>query len=88
MNSLKFLDNGRVLSVLSIPWRFVFAVIPPTDYANGWLCFAIAIIMIGFLTAIIGDLASHFGCIVNLKDSVTAISLVAMGTSIPGMDFL
>lgn len=30
-----------------------------------------------------GDLASHFGCTIGLKDSVTAISLVALGTSIP-----
>ncbi|KJH50617.1 Calx-beta domain protein [Dictyocaulus viviparus] len=43
-----------------------------------------AIVVIGFLTAIIGDLASHFGCTVGMKDTVTAISLVAMGTSVPG----
>ena len=40
--------------------------------------------MIGVLTAVIGDLASHFGCTVGMKDTVTAISLVAMGTSVPG----
>ncbi|KHJ75036.1 Sodium/calcium exchanger protein [Oesophagostomum dentatum] len=39
--------------------------------------------MIGLLTAVIGDLASHFGCTVGMKDTVTAISLVAMGTSVP-----
>lgn len=40
--------------------------------------------MIGVLTAVVGDLASHFGCTVGLKDTVTAISFVALGTSIPG----
>jgi hypothetical protein len=39
---------------------------------------------IGALTALIGDLASAFGCTVGLKDSVTAISFVALGTSLPG----
>ncbi|KAH9519500.1 Sodium/calcium exchanger 1 [Bulinus truncatus] len=39
--------------------------------------------MIGFLTAIIGDVASSFGCTIGLKDSVTAISFVALGTSVP-----
>lgn len=39
---------------------------------------------IGLLTALIGDIASHFGCTINLKDSVTAISIVALGTSVPG----
>lgn len=69
---------------VSLPWKLFFALIPPTDYYNGWLCFFAAIFMIGVLTAVIGDLAAHFGCTVGLKDSVTAISLVAMGTSIPG----
>lgn len=38
---------------------------------------------IGALTAVIGDVASHFGCVVNLNDEVTAVTLVAMGTSVP-----
>ena len=40
--------------------------------------------MIGVLTAVIGDLASHFGCTIGMKDAVTAISFVALGTSVPG----
>ena len=41
--------------------------------------------MIGFLTAIIGDLAGVFGCLIGLEDSITAITLVALGTSMPDM---
>ncbi len=44
----------------------------------------VSIIMIGVLTAFIGDLASHFGCTIGLKDSVTAVVFVALGTSVPG----
>ena len=51
---------------------------------GGWLCFTISIIWIGVLTAVIGDVASAFGCSVGLKDSVTAIAFVALGTSVPG----
>ena len=54
------------------------------DIWGGWACFVVSIIIIGVLTAVIGDLASHFGCTVGLKDSVTAISFVALGTSLPG----
>ena len=32
----------------------------------------------------IGDLASSFGCTVGLRDAVTAITFVALGTSVPG----
>jgi len=55
-----------------------------TDIWGGWACFTCSIIMIGVLTAVIGDLASSFGCTVGLKDAVTAISFVALGTSVPG----
>lgn len=57
------------------------------DYWGGWLCFSFSIIAIGILTALIGDLAGSFGCTVGLKDSVTAISFVALGTSLPGKDW-
>merc|ERR1712059_87367 len=39
--------------------------------------------MIGGLVIIVGDIATIFGCIVNLKDEVTAITFVALGTSLP-----
>ncbi|KAK2108002.1 Sodium/calcium exchanger 2 [Saguinus oedipus] len=41
------------------------------------------ILVIGLLTALIGDLASHFGCTVGLKDSVNPVVFVALDTSIP-----
>ena len=52
---------------------------------DGWLSFVISIVWIGILTAVIGDVAAYFGCAVGLKDSVTAITLVALGTSVPGI---
>lgn len=70
---------------LTVFWKILFALVPPTDYCNGWACFCVSISVIGLLTAIIGDLASHFGCTVGLKDSVTAVVFVALGTSVPGL---
>ncbi|XP_038144205.1 sodium/calcium exchanger 1-like isoform X2 [Cyprinodon tularosa] len=72
-----------VMHFLTVFWKLLFAFVPPTDYWNGWACFVVSIIVIGMLTAIIGDLASHFGCTVGLKDSVTAVVFVALGTSVP-----
>lgn len=54
------------------------------DYLGGWAAFCVSILIIGMLTAVIGDVASHFGCTVGLLDAVTALSFVALGTSIPG----
>ncbi|GLD69436.1 sodium/calcium exchanger 1-like isoform X1 [Lates japonicus] len=72
-----------VMHFLTVFWKVLFAFVPPTEYWNGWACFVVSICMIGLLTAVIGDLASHFGCTVGLKDSVTAVVFVALGTSVP-----
>uniref|UniRef100_A0A8C9U1M4 Solute carrier family 8 member 1a n=2 Tax=Scleropages formosus TaxID=113540 RepID=A0A8C9U1M4_SCLFO len=72
-----------VAHFLTVFWKVLFAFVPPTDYWNGWACFVVSISMIGLLTAFIGDLASHFGCTIGLKDSVTAVVFVALGTSVP-----
>ncbi|KAM6941319.1 sodium/calcium exchanger 1a isoform 6-T6 [Lycodopsis pacificus] len=72
-----------VMHFLTVFWKILFALVPPTDYFNGWACFVVSISVIGILTAFIGDLASHFGCTVGLKDSVTAVVFVALGTSVP-----
>lgn len=73
-----------VMHFLTVFWKVLFAFVPPTEYWNGWACFIVSILMIGLLTAFIGDLASHFGCTIGLKDSVTAVVFVALGTSVPG----
>ncbi|KAK3531399.1 hypothetical protein QTP70_018203, partial [Hemibagrus guttatus] len=75
--------SDYVMHFLTVFWKVVFACVPPTEYWNGWACFMVSITVIGMLTAIIGDLASHFGCTVGLKDMVTAVVFVALGTSIP-----
>ncbi|XP_035246316.1 sodium/calcium exchanger 3 isoform X2 [Anguilla anguilla] len=72
-----------VMHFLTVFWKVLFACVPPTEYWNGWACFTVSIVIIGLLTAVIGDLASHFGCTIGLKDSVTAVVFVALGTSVP-----
>ncbi|XP_048378191.1 sodium/calcium exchanger 3-like isoform X1 [Stegostoma tigrinum] len=72
-----------VMHFLTVFWKVLFAFVPPTEYWNGWACFIVCMTVIGLLTAFINDLASHFGCTVGLKDSVTAVVFVALGTSVP-----
>ncbi|XP_062274810.1 sodium/calcium exchanger 2b isoform X1 [Scomber scombrus] len=72
-----------VMHFVTVFWKVLFACVPPTEIWNGWACFLVSISVIGLLTAFIGDLASHFGCTVGLRDTVTAVVFVALGTSIP-----
>lgn len=80
-------QDGSTLSMLvwllALPWKVIGAAVPPPEIANGWACFGVALVFIGILTAFIGDLASHMGCCMGLEKSVTAITFVALGTSLP-----
>jgi len=70
----------------TVTWKVFYAVAaPPPVYLGGWLCFTIALCQIGVLTAAIGDLAELFGCSANIPDSITAITFVALGTSLPDL---
>jgi Ca2+/Na+ antiporter len=71
------------MHLVSLPWKLAFALVPPPVYFGGWLCFFVALVFIGVLTAIIGDFASHMGDAMGLQASVTAITFVALGTSLP-----
>merc|ERR1711981_1053522 len=42
-----------------------------------------ALVMIGLVTLVIGEIATILGCVLGIKESVTAITLVALGTSLP-----
>eukprot|EP01052_Picozoa_sp_SAG31_P031672 SAG31_NODE_3381_length_4338_cov_90.056617_1_plen_857_part_00 len=68
---------------LTISWKILFACIPPTDYCNGWATFSVSLVFIGIVTFVVGEAASMFGCFMGIEDSITAITFVALGTSLP-----
>merc|ERR1712117_35576 len=72
-----------IMHFLTLPWKLIFAFIPPTGIYDGYPTFVISIFFIGACTAVIGDIAGHLGCFINLKDGVNAIAFVALGTSVP-----
>lgn len=67
----------------AIGWKVLFACIPPPHMAGGWLAFGISLAFIGIVTAIVAEFATLFGCVIGLKPAVTAITFVALGTSLP-----
>lgn len=68
---------------LAITWKAIFALIPPPNYCGGKACFVISLVFIGLCTAIVGEVASLLGCVFGITESITAITLVALGTSLP-----
>lgn len=73
------------MHLIALPFKIIFSIVPPTDYAGGWICFFCALVMIACVTIIVGDMAALLGCCMGIPDSVTAITLVALGTSLPDL---
>lgn len=67
----------------TIGWKVVFAFIPPVEWGGGWPAFFVALVFIGTITAIVAEVATLLGCVMGLKAAVTAITIVAIGTSLP-----
>merc|ERR1719502_2621094 len=64
-------------------WKILFAFIPPVQWGHGWPAFVVALCFIGSVTAVVAEVATVLGCTIGLREAVTAITLVAVGTSLP-----
>mmetsp|Transcript_78872 Transcript_78872/g.231484 ORF Transcript_78872/g.231484 Transcript_78872/m.231484 type:complete len:732 (+) Transcript_78872:151-2346(+) len=73
------------LHIISLPWKLLFTLVPPTTLWGGWACFYSSLGGIGIVTVVISDLAELFGCVLGIRDDVTAIVFVALGTSMPDL---
>ena len=66
-----------------IGWKLLFSIIPPPHYNGGMPCFLMSLVFIGIVTYVVGEFANLFGCVLVVKPSITAITFVALGTSLP-----
>ena len=67
----------------AIGWKVLFACVPPANYWGGKACFFVSLAMIGLVTMVVGAYAGMIGCVIGIPESITAITLVALGTSLP-----
>ncbi|XP_046340939.1 sodium/calcium exchanger 2-like isoform X13 [Haliotis rufescens] len=64
-------------------WKIFCALIPPTSYLGAWPAFVISLLFIAGMTAVVEQLGHLLGCVVGLETSVTGITIIALGTSVP-----
>lgn len=81
INDIEGMD--AFMHLATIGWKLLFSIVPPAHYAGGWACFGTALACIGIVTAVVGEVATLFGCVLGIKPSITAITFVALGTSLP-----
>ena len=46
----------------AITWKVVFSAVPPARYWGGKAAFVVAIVFIGLVTLIVGEVATVLGC--------------------------
>ena len=68
-----------------MPWKLLFAVIPPTSYLGGWITFFIAFTFIGLLSYLVFDVVATIGCLFDMHIGLQALTLVAIGTNFPDL---
>lgn len=77
-------SGGRAFfHFLTIGWKVLFSIVPPPHMMGGWACFFVSLIFIGAIVVVVGETAMLFGCVAGLKDGLTAVTFVAIGTSLP-----
>jgi solute carrier family 8 (sodium/calcium exchanger) len=51
-----------VTHAITVPWKLLFACVPPTDYCGGWVCFFCALGFMGVFSLFMGYVESLMGC--------------------------
>lgn len=75
-----------VSTFIALPWKALFAfTVPPAEFGGGWPCFVACIAMFVFLVASLLDMTELFSCVAGIQDSVTGLTLVSIGTSLPDL---
>jgi len=74
-----------VMHVLVVFWKVLFATVPPVRLGGGWPAFFVALIYIAAMTIGVSDLCGLFGCVLSCPPAITAITFVALGTSMPDL---
>lgn len=72
-----------IIHIFIFPLKFICCLIPPPGVCGGWLCFIFALLVVGFLTKLVGDTAENFGEALGIDPVITAMTFVALGTSLP-----
>jgi Ca2+/Na+ antiporter len=70
---------------MAIPWKILFAVIPPVSACGGWITYFCALIMTAGVCFLISEIATACACLLNIHSGVLAITIIAVGFSLPDL---
>ncbi|GLJ34091.1 hypothetical protein SUGI_0685300 [Cryptomeria japonica] len=70
---------------INLPWRILFAFVPPCDIAHGWLAFTVSLCCITGISYVLTKLTDLISCATGINPYVIAFTALASGTSWPDM---
>ncbi|CAI9105418.1 OLC1v1004334C1 [Oldenlandia corymbosa var. corymbosa] len=70
---------------LLVPWRFLFAFVPPHQIAHGWISFIGSLIFISGIAYVVTKLTDMISCVTGIDAHVIAFTALAAGTSWPDL---
>ncbi|GMY16938.1 magnesium/proton exchanger 1 isoform X1 [Fagus crenata] len=71
--------------LLLLPWRLLFAFVPPYHIAHGWIAFICSLIFISGIAYVVTQLTDLISCVTGINSYVIAFTALAGGTSWPDL---
>lgn len=71
--------------LLLAPWRLLFAFVPPSTIAHGWVAFISSLIFISGIAYIVTKITDLISCVTGINPYVIAFTALASGTSWPDL---
>jgi magnesium/proton exchanger len=68
---------------ISLPWKILFAIIPPRRYSNGMPTFFFSLAFIAILIFFVTEIIQAGGCLIDMRPCIQAFCIICIGTSIP-----
>jgi len=73
------------MHIFVVFWKVLFATVPPVRLGGGWPAFCVSLSYIAGMTIGVSDLCGLLGCVIGCPPAITAITFVALGTSMPDL---
>ena len=70
---------------VTFTFKVLFTTVPPAQIRGGYPCFFVSLCWIGLFTFFINEIATILGCLLGIPKIITAITFVALGTSVPDL---
>ncbi|CAM8928088.1 unnamed protein product [Rhodiola kirilowii] len=71
--------------LLLVPWRLLFAFVPPYQIVHGWIAFISSLIFISGVAYVVTELTDLISCVTGINAYVIAFTALAAGTSWPDL---